>query len=127
MNKLDEEINVKEIREKLGYSQEEFAEKLGVSRNTIYNYEKGGKIPESKKAQLKNFRNLSKLGDPPTNPKALEKYEAEALGEINEMQVIDYVTEHFDDLMKNDRFAQFIENIELRAQLKFVKDQANKS
>ncbi len=29
-------------------SQEEFARKIGVSKNTIFNYEKGGKIPDAK-------------------------------------------------------------------------------
>lgn len=44
MNKLE----FKEIRQKLGLTQKEMAEKLGVSINTIQNYEKGGVIPASK-------------------------------------------------------------------------------
>lgn len=48
MNDLD----VKKIRESLGYTQEEFGNLIGVSRNTIMNYEKGGTIPESKRQIL---------------------------------------------------------------------------
>jgi DNA-binding XRE family transcriptional regulator len=45
-------INVKEIRKKFGWRQDELAEKIGVSRKTITNYETGGVIPESKKVLL---------------------------------------------------------------------------
>jgi len=48
-------FDVKEIREYLGLTQQEFAEKIGVSRNTIINYEKTGIIPESKKNMLQNL------------------------------------------------------------------------
>lgn len=39
---------IKEIRKSLNLSQEEFAKLIGVSKNTVYNYENGSKIPESK-------------------------------------------------------------------------------
>ncbi|WP_143039372.1 helix-turn-helix domain-containing protein [Millionella massiliensis] len=45
-------IDVREIRTKLGITQEELADMLGVSRNTIGNYERGGVIPESKSSIL---------------------------------------------------------------------------
>lgn len=51
MNNLD----VKKIRETLGLTQEELGQKIGVSRNTIINYEKGGVIPESKRTILNNL------------------------------------------------------------------------
>lgn len=46
------ELNIKELRKKKGLSQTELAKKLGVSRQTIVNYEKGEVIPESKKELL---------------------------------------------------------------------------
>lgn len=49
------ELKIKELREKLGLTQEKLAELIGVSRNTIINYEKGGKIPESKRQILNNI------------------------------------------------------------------------
>jgi len=49
------DIDVKKIRERLGLTQEEFADLIGVSRNTIANYEKGGKIPASKRAILSKY------------------------------------------------------------------------
>lgn len=49
------ELNIKELRTKNGYSQADLAKKLGVSRQTIVNYEKGEVIPESKKDLLYNI------------------------------------------------------------------------
>lgn len=44
---------IKKRRKKLGLTQPELAKKLGVSVNTIVNYENGRKIPESKISILK--------------------------------------------------------------------------
>ena len=41
-------INLKEKRKQLGLYQSELAEILGVSSNTINNYEAGKKIPSTK-------------------------------------------------------------------------------
>jgi len=49
------ELNIKELRKENGFSQEQLAKKLGVSRQTIVNYEKGEVIPESKKELLYNI------------------------------------------------------------------------
>ncbi|MBQ9311467.1 MAG: helix-turn-helix domain-containing protein [Bacteroidales bacterium] len=46
------EIKIKEIREKLGLTQQEFAKNIGVHYKTIQNWEAGRPIPESKKAIL---------------------------------------------------------------------------
>jgi len=51
MNGLD----IKRRREELGLAQQELANKIGVSRNTIINYEKGGVIPEPKRQMLEAF------------------------------------------------------------------------
>jgi DNA-binding XRE family transcriptional regulator len=45
------------IREKLGYTQKEFAEIIGVDRRTIINYEQGRKIPNTKIILLNTFLN----------------------------------------------------------------------
>lgn len=52
-------IDVKLIRNRLGLSQVELGKMIGVSRNTIANYEKGGVIPESKRDILLNLINKS--------------------------------------------------------------------
>ena len=44
------DLNIKEIREKLGVSQETLAEMVGVHPRTIQNWESGTKIPKSKHA-----------------------------------------------------------------------------
>jgi len=43
-------LNLREIREKKGISQEELAEKLGVSRIMIIHYEKGRNYPSLERA-----------------------------------------------------------------------------
>ena len=48
---------VKEIRLALGLTQEQLAEKIGVTRNTIINYEKGGVISPAKQTLLENMLN----------------------------------------------------------------------
>ena len=45
-------IDIKKRRAELGLTQDELAKLLGVNRNTIYNYEKGGEIPASKSTIL---------------------------------------------------------------------------
>ncbi len=55
------DLDVKEIRKKLGLTQQEFADKLGVSRNTILNYEKGETIPSSKSTILHTMLAESKV------------------------------------------------------------------
>jgi phage repressor protein C with HTH and peptisase S24 domain len=49
---MNDLYNVKEIREKIGISQEEFAKMLGVSSRTVQNWERGKKIPDSKREML---------------------------------------------------------------------------
>ena len=49
------DLNIKEIREKLGVSQETLAEMVGVHPRTIQNWESGTKIPKSKHAILRDL------------------------------------------------------------------------
>lgn len=51
MNDLD----IREIREKLGVSQESLAEMIGVHPRTIQNWESGSTIPKSKHAILRDL------------------------------------------------------------------------
>ena len=48
-------MNIKEIREKLGMTQQKMAEELGVSVQTICNWEAGKKIASTKKLQIENW------------------------------------------------------------------------
>lgn len=57
------ELNIKELRKERGYSQAELAKKLGVSRQTIVNYEKGEVIPESKKELMYNILQIYPLDE----------------------------------------------------------------
>lgn len=46
------ELNVRKIRKMLDLTQKEFANALGVSENTIYNWEHGGNVPADKETQM---------------------------------------------------------------------------
>lgn len=48
-------FDVKKLRKISGLTQDQLAELVGVSRNTIYHYENGGKIPSSKRSILTNL------------------------------------------------------------------------
>lgn len=48
-------LEIKEHREKKGLTQEGLAKLIGVSKNTILNYEKGRVIPESKNELLEKI------------------------------------------------------------------------
>ena len=50
-------LQIKEKRKKLGLTQLELAELIGVSKNTVLNYEKGSVIPESKITILNKILN----------------------------------------------------------------------
>lgn len=52
------EIDVKERRQKLGLTQQELADKLGVTRMTIYNWEHEKKRPS--KLALRQLERLDK-------------------------------------------------------------------
>ena len=49
------EINIKNIRKILGVTQKQLAGMVGVSVNTIQNWESGGKIPKSKHPILQSL------------------------------------------------------------------------
>jgi len=52
------EINaqkIKLLREKLGETQAAFAKRIGISRESVINYEKGSPIPESKRPLLESL------------------------------------------------------------------------
>lgn len=55
------ELSIKELRIEKGFSQSELAKRIGVSRQTIVNYEKGEVIPESKKELLYSILQGEKL------------------------------------------------------------------
>lgn len=52
---MNDLIDVRAIREKVGISQEEFAKLLGVSSRTVQNWERGKTIPDSKREMLRKI------------------------------------------------------------------------
>ena len=51
------EPNVRKIRKAMDLTQAEFAERLGVSESTIYNWERGGNVPEEKALYMRYLLN----------------------------------------------------------------------
>ena len=49
------EIKIKELRAKIGVSQEEFAKMIGVHPRTVQNWEGGGVIPAAKHELLRKY------------------------------------------------------------------------
>ncbi len=97
------DLDVKEIRKNLRLTQQEFAEKLGVSRNTVLNYEKGETIPHSKsiilhtmlsKSKLENLQEIVRKRDP---MKSIPLIPIEAMAGFGggEMQIMEYDSERF--------------------------------
>jgi len=62
---------IKELRDKLDLTQEQFAQKVGVTFSTINNWEKGNRIPHpflfqkllemAEEAGLKNIENIKRI------------------------------------------------------------------
>lgn len=52
---------LKKYRLENNLTQEEVAERLGVHKNTYYNYENGGNIPKSKYASIENLLHNKKI------------------------------------------------------------------
>ncbi len=80
---------IKKIRLSLNLTQEEFAKKIGVSKNTIYNYENGSKIPPSKIMifeQLKSQNNNTVNEPQSVYETGFDKKIAEAKTEIEKIK-----------------------------------------
>lgn len=53
-------LKIKENREKLGLTQKDFAKEIGVSENTVVNYERENTIPtKNRMAQIISFFNMN--------------------------------------------------------------------
>lgn len=63
------DLDIKKIRKNLFLTQEEFAKLLGVTRNTVLNYERGKPIPESKSTILSKLLIKSTDNDKPIDNK----------------------------------------------------------
>lgn len=56
-----EASDIKNIRESLGLTQSEFSKRLGVSTQTISNWENGGKIPQSKYDSIRRLSTSAQI------------------------------------------------------------------
>ena len=107
-------MDIKAIRKNLKLSQEEFGKIVGVSRQTIVNWEKGEELPEQKQQYLRTV--LEKLKYSDTGRFSVLGFVNEPTGEYN--------TEN-PDFQRHKRYIEFLEQ-ELRKQderISILKDQ----
>lgn len=93
-------LEVKKIRKELGLTQADFAERIGVSRDTVINYEKGESIPTSKIKMLNNLlfkKSSSEVVFTKNNNDLIPLIPVEAMAGYGNgsIQVMEYETEHF--------------------------------
>ncbi len=93
---------IKKKREAMGLSQKELAALIGVGKNTIYNYESGGKIPESKISILESVLSPNYRQNKNTQNAQNTFYEKDK--EIRESQIPNYIVENEDRLLTNNVF-----------------------
>ena len=99
------ELDIKYLRQKLGVTQKELAKMVGVSENTIQNWEYGRRIPSTKHQILCSLlpNNTSSVGS--SRPISEISDLSKALDEISEMrklvqEQVRYNQEQFDRLMR---------------------------
>ena len=74
-------IDIKNLRNKVGLSQEKFAEMLGVHSRTVQNWERGGVIPEAKYAILRRIE-TEDINSPEMLKSALQSPSIDGLMEL---------------------------------------------
>lgn len=106
-------LEIKENRKKLGLTQEELGKKLGVSKRTIINYEKGEIIPDTKLDILSSiFDSLKKE----QNSKSL------FIGKNKDISIKDFVDVFFkykEDIENDERMKEYKNSIEKDAIIKY--------
>ncbi len=95
-------LKLKEYRKKLNLSQEELGDRLGLSKNTIYNYENGSTIPKSKLNILNNFFNSNET---------IIEYENSKLSKEDAIKAIETILRYTNELMKYESFALWMEAV----------------
>jgi transcriptional regulator with XRE-family HTH domain len=105
--------DLKVLRKKFGLSQEELGELVGLSKNTIYNYENSGVIPKSKIPILeKVFKEYDRK--PSSETKNLSEKEA--------LDVIEKILLHEDELMKYENFYLWVKSLRTDERNKTLKE-----
>jgi hypothetical protein len=84
------DLNISELRKKLGISQKKLAETLGVHVRTVQNWEAGGEIPQSKHTILRTILTQSDAANDAANEsretnhrRLIPFYDAETTGGFN--------------------------------------------
>ncbi|MGG6230943.1 helix-turn-helix domain-containing protein [Tenacibaculum sp. SDUM215027] len=105
--------DLKVLRKKLGLSQEELGELVGLSKNTIYNYENSGVVPKSK---IPIFKKIFKENNVDSNSELRSISEKEAL------DVIEKILLHEKELMKYENFYLWVKSLRTDERNKTLKE-----
>lgn len=123
-------LELKNRRKEIGLTQQELADLLGVSKNTIVNYEKGLKIPESKIPLLIKtlYENNNIYKDEKVNivNEPQEEYQKITGFDKKIIETIDKITAKQDELIKtnsnSEKYKTILDTIELyKEKLEIIK------
>jgi transcriptional regulator with XRE-family HTH domain len=129
-----EELKYK--RKQLKLTQDELAKLLGVSKNTVFNWEKGKRIPESKTFILEQVLNNNKqpaafdikLSDEERIQLFFNEIESEVLLEellkkFHPLEIINFIHKHREKFMEYEEFAMLMSNVERDREIEDLKEQ----
>ncbi len=132
-----EELKYK--RKQLGLTQGDLARLLGVSKNTVFNWEKGKRIPDSKTDILervlsKNERTISfdaNMSERERIQLLFNEIESEVLLEemlkkFHPVEIINFIHKNRDKFIHHEEFAMLMGNIERDLEIKSLKEQITK-
>lgn len=119
---------LRDKRKSMDWTQSQLAQRIGVSKGTVINYEKGKKIPESKNKILQEvFRKETDLIYPLANkismlsPELLKRAKQsndpssfiieEVLNKFHPVEVVDYIDRHRDEYFNLEEFRLLSKNV----------------
>jgi DNA-binding transcriptional regulator YiaG len=107
-------IEVKKIREEFGLTQQKFADKIGVDRRTVINWELGRTIPDSKVKQLNLLlEGIRSVSMPiPTSEKIENKTDSQSLDILNRqiLELKDHIKTLKDFLEEKNKTTELLKN-----------------
>lgn len=110
-------VDLKLFRKKLGISQEELGMLVGLSKNTIYNYENNNEIPKSKIPVFEKLFTEKKILSTNENQDNKSK-----LSEKEAIEIIEKLLVHENELMKYENFSLWVKSIRTDERNKTLKE-----
>ncbi|CAL2114147.1 Helix-turn-helix protein [Tenacibaculum sp. 190130A14a] len=112
--------DLKVLRKKFGLSQEELGGLVGLSKNTIYNYENSGVVPKSKVPVFKKLFRENNIGN--LSNKEVDITEIGELSEKEALEIIEKVLLHEQELMQYEGFYLWVKSLRADERNKTLKE-----